>query len=471
VVSKALTFAGALVVARILGPRTLGPLAVAQTFAMGASMFADLGLTVVSMRDIVRRPRELSRVVSITLAVQCTAALLLTAVLLVLAAVAPFPSGSGRLLVLSSPLLIVMALSTVYALQGVEAMGLVALARLLGVVITAVGMVVSVIVTGSTAWVAVMSWVGLLAADAFAITGLRRRHGLRLTGIRLAECVALVHRATPFIVNGALAIALMIVDTASLSLFGTATDVGIYGVGWSLSFGAAGILVLVTDASFPEMVRRWHESPRRLRQFSDEVISMLSRLTFAGAALVSMESSGIVRLLLGSSFRGTATVLAILIWIVPVGAISMMHSFGMLASGAQKALVRRRLIAVSFALVSCPIAAVYGGPPEVALVILGAHVLETSLFAIRNARTGSSSPLRPWLSQVDFLAIPLVALLSLNLAWSTRPLPVAIVVWAIATLGAETRRGFSTARALLAWRRSAVPVVPQEPSGAPPAGG
>ena len=468
-VCKVLSLATSLIVSRVLGPTIFGTLAVAQTFVVGASLFGDLGLTVVSMRDIVHFPEQLSRIVTATAVLQCVSAIILTAVIFLLAIFAPFPKGSAPLLVIASPMLLATALSLVYALQGVEDMALVAVTRLLGVGVSSIGSIVLVIVSHSPRWLAAMSWVGFITADIFAIACLRKRHGLGLIRVRVTECVALLRTAVPFIQNGALAIVLMVVDTASLSFFGSAREVGIYSIAWTLSFGAAAVLVLVTDASFPEMVRRWQQSPERLCQLSDRLIGLVSRLTFAGASLVATEVPGIIRLLLGPSYDESAKVLTVLIWIVPVGGISLIQSFAILASGAQKTLVRLRLVTVVLAVAGCSAAAYYGGVTTVAATILGAFIIETLLFTLANSKLGSASALRPWITQLDYLVGPLVALTVLNLCWSTRPLIVSFGVWSVTTVAIEGRRRFSTVRSLIGARglSSTASSVVTEPPGSP----
>lgn len=452
VLSKVLTFATILVLSRYLGPVRMAPFVVAQTFALGASLLGDLGLTVVTMRDIVGHPPEISRLVSATLIVQCLAALPLTGMLVLLAVFAPFPAGSERLLLISSPVIVITALNLVYALQAVEAMHLVALARLLGVVVTSAGSVTLVVVTNSVVWAPVMLVVGFGVTDALAFGWLRRRTHLKLTRVARAACWALVKRATPFIQNGVLAIVMMLVDTASLSFFGSAHDLGIYNVAWTVSFAASSALLLVSDASFPEMVRRWHRSAADLRRLADKIEGLVTRLTFAAVALIVAEAPSLVHLVLGSSYGQSASVFRTLIWIMPLGGVNMVQSFGMLAAGAQKTLVRQRYVAAIIAACGCPLAAAFGGPVEVAATILTAIIAETVLFTYKNAQLGSVSPFRPWVYQLDYLAVPLGALVVLTGAYPGRPLLLAVAVWVVAVTGAEGLRRFSTIRLLLSAR-------------------
>lgn len=453
VMSKGLTFITTLALSRVLGPVRMAPFVVAQTFALGASLLGDLGLTVVTMRDIVRRPGDLSRLVSATAVVQCLAAVPLTGMLVLLALFAPFPPGSERLLLISSPVIVLTALNLVYALQALEAMHLVALARLLGGVVTSVGSVCLVVATNDVMWAAVMLSLGFVVTDVLSVGWLRRHYRLRVTVAARSACAALVHRAAPFVKNGVLAVVLMTVDTASLSLFGSAYDVGIYSVAWTISFAAYAVLILVGDAAFPEMVRRWHQSAAELRQLVDRIEGLVTRITLAVVALVVAEAPSLVHLVLGSSYRESASVFRTLVWVIPLGGIGLVQSFAMLAADTERTLVRQRVVSAVIAVCACPLAAVFGGPVEVAAAILGALVVEAALFTYTNAHLGIVSWIRPWAHQLDYLAVPLGALLALTVFDPGRPLLLASGVWVVAVTGCEGTRRFSTLRVLSSARR------------------
>lgn len=467
ILTKVLTLITSLVVSRVLGPSSVGLLFIAQNFVVLGSLLTDLGLTVLTMRDIVGDPSALSKLVSVTTAVQAAAAFALTGLLVLVAVFSPLPAGAGRLILISLPLLVVLAGNLIYALQAREDMSRVAVARLVAVVINAAGSIALVQSTDSPSGPAIMPWVGFLAADGLILTWLWRRHRFRPTRVSLKECAVLARRSVPFVSNVVLYIIFVVIDTLSLAFFGTAYEVGIYSTVWYVCFSAGGVVLLVTDAAFPEMVRRWHLSASHLRHLTDELVALASRVTLAGTALAVAAAPELVRLGLGQRFTESATVLRVLIWIVPIGGTALIVSFGLLAAGQQRTLVRRRYATVGLAVVGCPLAAQFTGVIGVAGVITGITLLEAILFVMAASRLGILDPFRPWLRQLDYLILPAIGPALIETLVPDRALVLTVAAWLAGTVVAETLRRFPTMRALSAARRfrslSPEPTLPDPP--------
>lgn len=447
--TKVLVFVTSILVSRFLGPRNAGRLVTAQTLVMIGSLLADLGLTVLIMGDIVRDPRRISKLVTATALLQAGGAIVMSVTLAALALLAPLPFGTGTLLLLLLPLPLALAFNMAYALQAVEDMNMVALSRLLTVVVTSVGSVALVAVTQSPTGAAVMAWVGVLAGDIAIALSLWRRHQVRPEHVSMAECREMGRRSLPLLQNGTLFILFLIADTLSLALLSTARQVGIYSVAWSMSFAAQTAVLLITDAAYPEMVRRWGESPASLRALGDQLVRLTSRLTFAGAALVVVEAPSLVHLALGPSFSASATVLRILVWIVPLGGVAVLVSFVLVAANEQRTLVRRRAITVALAFAGCPVAAANGGAPAVAWVITSVTVIEWLLLFAATRRICAASLIRPMGGQLDYLIGPLLALLALHFLHAHPALFLSLPVWLIAVSAVEARRRFSTLREII----------------------
>jgi PST family polysaccharide transporter len=450
VATKAITLVTALLIARYLGPTKTGELVAANTLIQVGLILADLGVTVLAMREIVGEPGSISRVVTATTIVQVLGALVLSGGVVFIAMIAPLPQHTPALLLLAVPTLIVYGLNFTFVLQAREDMTRVGWSRIISVGVTAVGSVALVMSTRRPDGAAIMGWVGSLTADILVLYWVARRHHVRPARVSLRECWGLLTRGLPFLQNGVLYIIILTVDTLSIALLGTARQVGEYSAGWSLSFSAATLALLITDATFPEMVKRFRQSVHHLRNLTEILVVLITRAGLAATALVVVEAPSLVRLLVGPSYAGSVEVLRILFWLAPIAGVSTVLGFVLVAAECQRTVVRLRVASVGIAVIGCPIAAAFGGIDAVASVILVSNITELTFFVIAARRREVGPSLRRWAGQLDYLIVPGGVLLALQLLLGTVQLGLAIPVWLLSSLIVEGRRSFPTLRLMSA---------------------
>lgn len=455
--TKVLTLVTMLVVARDLGPLRLGQLAVAQVLIAYSTIFSDAGLTDLTTRDIVGEPRNLVVSVNTTTVVQLVFGVLVGGALVLLAFLAPLPAGSGRLVLGYSPAIVAFSLGFGFALQAMDEMRALAFMRCLVAITTAVGTVVLVSLTRDPLWVCVMAWAGVLVGNAYAAWRLRQRFGWGPHSVTVRQCTAMTRRGLPFLGNGLLAGFLWTVDTIAIVLFRSAHDLGVYNAAWQICIAALLAVTTLTDAAYPEMVRRWYVGGRALQEFVGRLVAVTARVSLAVTALVVMESRELVQVVLGERFQGSASILRIEIWLVPLGYFAAILNFVLMAGGAQGALLRRRMILAVLAVISCTLGAREYGIVAVAWALVLVALTDCVLLERVARRRGIASPTLDLISQGAYLVLPIGVLAAVNWLNLQPRLAIAIPGWAIALVAIEAFRDFPTPRALRFVRQGSVP--------------
>ncbi|MDV6013565.1 oligosaccharide flippase family protein [Haloechinothrix sp. LS1_15] len=339
VVGRGLSFVALVVVARVLGPDTFGQLALAQVIVLYLTALGDGGITLWSQREIVRRPHELSRIVAQTLVAQVALALVAMVVLGAIALLAPLPEGTELLILAAAPVALAQALSTVYALQALEWMRAAALVKVVTQAVAAFAAVALVLLTHQPVWVIMTMWFGQLVGAGLALAILLRRAELRAELPSMAGIRTTLVAGLPILGSLALIHYSQMMDTVVLGLLRSSYEVGIYAAAARLMMVAAVAALVITNALYPEMVRRHADSERALGEFSGTALALTLRGSLAAALLTAATAPVIIDLLYDANYADSVTILRILALLFPALCFSSLAGQVLMAAGRRRHLL------------------------------------------------------------------------------------------------------------------------------------
>ena len=454
-----------LVVAHALGPALFGEITLAQTLAAFFGGVGDAGLTLWVYREIVLAPRRLWQLVVDTTALQLALALVLGGAIVLIALLAPMPSGSARLLLLFAPFLITEALSVEYALRAFERMAAVAIIRIVGQAITSIGTIALVLATHDAIWVPIMLWVGQLAADALVWWALRAGQPFERVRPRLASTGRLLRAGAPMLVTVVLINLWGVASTVSLAALRGSRALGLYSAPFGLIFTAWLMAEVAVGGVFPEFVRRQRDDHAGFAALLDTVVRLTSRLTLPVAAFLIAGADPLMRLLFGARFSASGPLLEILAPIVPLGWFATYVGNALLAAGERRVYAQGLAISAAFAAIAYPVwTAAFGatGTAIASTLTVLTLALALTLYAQIYVRV---MPVPAALREAEYFVIPLAVLFAVRSWLKFDSVLIPLLAAGLAIGAVELARGFPTVRQFAGLRRLAAP-----PRGAPVAG-
>ena len=342
VASKGTLFLWQLVLARWLGAAGYGIYGtIGALMTVGASV-VELGMGVIVVREVAKRPPSAGRFLAATLMVQPALAVVAYGVLQLAVWRLGFDSELRALLVLAAASLLINALGNICHNQliAAERMGLPAAISVVHV-LSLVGLAATALWMGSGLWGlyvatlaagvlrSVLYWLALFWAGRASV-GLFDRTTVR----------ELVRDGLPLAVMSFLTLCCMHIDKVmAAALIGTRTA-GYLAAAFVVSFGVMELLnTTVLVAVLPLMSRFAEESEQGLYR----VIGKLSLLTiafgFPAAVLISLLATPLSTWFFGDRFLPTADALRILIWYTCVAMLANVFSQGLIVQNRQKRLM------------------------------------------------------------------------------------------------------------------------------------
>jgi O-antigen/teichoic acid export membrane protein len=439
----------AIVVARALGPSSLGALAFAQSLVIVASAVSDGGLTLHGTARLVHQPQLTARVTGAILWVQVVLALGLIVILVVLALLLPLPRLSELLLLVLLPYLLLQAANLQYVLQAQERMATASTLRAFGQFVTAVLSIAGALLFDSVVAVAIAFWVGLAITDVLTMFQLKRsatRVG-RPTRREMAESIS---GGLPYLSASLTGQYILALPTVTLAILASEKSAGEYSAAFRIAFLVQFVISLVTAAVYPEMLRRFSRSPESFALFLRQLLTVALRLGLGLAALIAVVSPDIIRLLYGSEFKKSGAVLTALAFAIPLGYVNALLSRALMVADRQRVLAKQVVLSAGFASCLLPLAARFGGAAVVGagavLILLAQTLLLARVLKFLDVR-----PVRTSVLQGGFFVVPFLLMLA------TRQLGYAslwllVFIWAVTLAGMDALLGQKLLRVVMQGR-------------------
>jgi O-antigen/teichoic acid export membrane protein len=341
---RALSVLFSIAVVRRFGSATFGQYSSVLAFVGLFSVLSDLGLGSWGTRAIAQEPARTSELVwrVATLRIALSAA---TAAVIVGLAALIYPAQHVLAIAVASCALFLFGVSGAFdmAWLGHERLDISSSVSVINqLAFVGIGTAVLVLHGGVLALV-IASIVALALATAASWRMARRRLGLTFARPTLRGGWPLVRACAPI---GAVQISLLIsykMDTVLLSIFRSNEIVGVYAVAYNLIFSLMLISHSVNLALFPAL-SRVSDDRAALNDLAARAVKCLTLLcvpvAFGGALL----ASALIRVLYTDAYRQAATVLQIVIWVLPFMFLTEFYGYYLTAIHRERSAGRAALI-------------------------------------------------------------------------------------------------------------------------------
>jgi O-antigen/teichoic acid export membrane protein len=317
----AISFLLQLLVARRLGLVSLGDYTVAMAFLNVGQVISEVGLPVLLVRELAQHPSLRRAYVRQALAVQMIAAVLVGAGLALLAWLLPFTPELRTALWMVAASLPFFAITSVgeTLFQAAERMELV-----LGVegVINLLIVILSVIVLWQQGTVAhLLAVVVLTQAISAGLVIWLTAHRRLLAGPQSpapASAASLARQALPFFGLTLGDVLLQRLDILLLGILSGPLVVGVYSAGYNLVRVAVKLIQSFWRALYPTLSRYYVEAHDRYVRLAAVGLHYGLLATVGAAAVGTVIADGLLRLVYGADYPGSAAVLQVLVWTMPL---------------------------------------------------------------------------------------------------------------------------------------------------------
>jgi O-antigen/teichoic acid export membrane protein len=306
VVPRALTFAAALLAARVLQPAAFGAYGAAAALAMTLSVLCTLGMLPLLVRELARDPTRGDALIAAANRIKIIAALPMLAALLLVATVIGLSADATRAALVLAIGHVFWALAESYGarLQAEERMRRWLEANIVFGVCSAFLGGIAVYMTRSVPWFCA----GFAAGQLFAFLYLRLRTPLRRVPARAraGELTYLLRAVAPFAVAFFVLTVFYKLDILLLSALSDASSAGLYAAGYKLVDVVHALAVVAAAAVYPRLARAKGTAA------ASRATELFFLAAVPGAALLWLSREPLVSLLFGADYAGTSYALALL---------------------------------------------------------------------------------------------------------------------------------------------------------------
>lgn len=390
---KVISFGFAIFIVRWLGDEGYGQYALVWSYVMVFSMLSDAGLTMYTIREIAQKKPDSQYIASNTIVLRLLLALVTIALIMLVSWLRGYSAPFMLYIFMASTILLLYAVQDPFdgVLQAEEKFGVAAAAILLGqLAFVAFGMLLLVLgwhITGLI--IASLLNILLAAYVAWYLMGTARdKLQIRLTP-RLWP--TFIRDSFSFGLNKLLLSWSLKLDVIIISWFWLDQMVGWYSAAYAIILGIVVISNSINMAVYPLLSRYYSQYPHRVSEIYGLVLKYVMIISLPIAGGVYLTADRWVDLLYGSEFAPAGTILAMLVWVVPLTFLTEFFRHALLATDREKIAVYILAIGVSFSigfnLWLVPIygfvgAAIVAVAVEVLMVLLYIRVLRAEWWAL-----------------------------------------------------------------------------------------
>ncbi|MEK6192278.1 MAG: flippase [Chloroflexota bacterium] len=387
--------ATAIVIARG-GAEDLGRYRFAQAILMYLVVASDAGLTLLSVREIARRPADAVRYAGPVLVVRFVLSAVLFGVAATVVGVSDARDAAPFYLVMFASVF-PLSLSLIHVLQGRERLRGVALVRMVSIAGAGAIGLVAYLVSGRLVALVVPTVVVGLLVDGVLLLFARHRLGIRLRWGTPPEWAALLVTGVPFLVT---AVAVQLVSNADAVIIGTVrgeSQLGLYAAAYVLAGQTLFLAGPIASAIYPRF-SRLHSTPDRFREAIRKVFGAIALFIVPASIGAALLADAILGFLYGTDYEVSAPILAVLMGMPLIGFYNVAMSQVLYAAGRQASVARIAIIAavvnVGTNLVLIPSVGLVGA----AIAAVLTEVVTATAYTRTAAPITGLAPLRAYLS-------------------------------------------------------------------------
>lgn len=336
--ARVIVFSVTIHLARVLGPSGYGVIGVATAVLLYFTALADGGIEYLGAREVAAAPDRTRALAEAALGVRLTVA---AALVLCLAVIGVFvlPEPDGAVLAVYGLTLLPAAASVRWIHLGAERAGRIAIARVTGETVMAIGVWTLVRSVGDIARVPAAQFTGDVVA-ALLLALFLRRAGIPLRlRFRPSRALPMLHRAWPLTAHALLGLVIFNSDFLVLRAFKDARAVGLYAAVYTLVSFAINLGGAYGQSMITPLTRVRHD-PAALQSLYRRCLQHLLVVGLPMAVGGSLLAGDIVPFLFGPQYAPAADALRILLWSVPVALVRNGAMIGLIALNAPRDVLR-----------------------------------------------------------------------------------------------------------------------------------
>jgi PST family polysaccharide transporter len=310
-------FAIGVCIARYMGPEQYGLLNYADAFGIVFAFLSTLGLDAFAVREMVRDPASRDGVLGTLVLLRVLGGLIMLMVIAIaILVVKPADSRAVPLIVLLSVAQFFMATDALDCwFQANLASRYTVAARLASLFCLSIVRIVLILVHApliAFAW-AVLAEFGLLS---IGMLWVYRRSGQRVSRLRpsFARAKVLLHQGWPLLLSAAVVGLTKRLDQILIGELASFADVGAYAFAVRVMEATYVIPTVIATSVFPAMIKLREQDIAQYEAQIQRLCNLMLWLAVAIAIPLSLSSSLIVHVLVGSAYGGAIMPLAILSW-------------------------------------------------------------------------------------------------------------------------------------------------------------
>ena len=334
-ITMAMTLVTTGVVARVVEPGGLGVLSFCGAFVGYFAIAGMLGLDLLGMRDIARRPAELHAIVRDVVSLR----LALHAVVLVAFGIAVWAVPRGpefkAVLVVQGLTLVGQAVSLEWVYQGAERMGVVAVRNVVAGVLQLVATLALVRDSGDVVWAAAAQSGAVLVVGVGLLASYRRDFGSLSLRVDLARWRALIREAAPFAASLIMIAVYYQVDKLLLGVLRGDVETGLYEAAYRIAAMALVPVQILGQAFYPSLSSAFGDTSR-MRSTAEGYVRVNLGIGLPVAFGSGLMAGPLLGLVAGPAYSAATVPLVVLTANIAVTCLSMGYSHPLLAWNRQR---------------------------------------------------------------------------------------------------------------------------------------
>ena len=334
-ITMAMTLVTTGVVARVVEPGGLGVLSFSGAFVGYFALAGTLGLDLLGMRELARRPADLQTIVRDVVSLRL--ALHAVALVAYVIAVWALPRGPEvkAVLFVQGLTLVGQAISLEWVYQGTERMGVVAVRNVVAGALQLAATLVLVREADDVVWAAAAQTGAVLLVGVGLWASYRRDFGLLALHVNLARWKSLAREAVPFAASVLMIAVYYQIDKVLLSVLRNDVETGLYEAAYRIAAMALVPVQVLGQAFYPTLSAAFGDASR-MRSTAEGYVRVNLGIGLPVAFGCGLLARPLLGLIAGPAYGSATVPLVVLTANIAVTCLSMGYSHPLLAWNRQR---------------------------------------------------------------------------------------------------------------------------------------
>ena len=329
-------FAVTIYLARTFGPQGFGQIQFSLAFISYFLLTSDLGIGIFGAREIAKNKRTVNKYVDDLLSLKIFLVLISLLLYLILVSVIKFDEGTRKLLFLYGLSIIPLAFLAEWVFQGIQRMEFIGEERIIKSLFYALFIFLLVKTNKQILWVPVFYTISVCIGAFFLFYNYIKIEGKIHLRFDIGLCKAILPGSIPIGFSLIMTKMYYNMDSVFLGFMKGECSVGLYNAAYRIILFILSFLFIFGNVILPAIAKLYAQSSPLLEKFLHRLLRLALMVGLPLTIGVTILGNKIVMLVYGSSFRGSAIALQILIWAVFIIFLSVVYSNSLIAFNKEK---------------------------------------------------------------------------------------------------------------------------------------